>query len=393
MSTYRSFCYNPSPNGNISGTEQVGNIAAATGNVSIDPSKQWWNGPDEDLGYVVAYSDGTGTRSNGPKRILSTNYPCNLGFMRSSAKTDESFINLVKTISGSQSLASASAAKTWLTTNGYWTSYTTYVLDMVNNQASGAYSLRKLKGSYSGSAIRVRRSSDNTEQDIGFDGNGNLNQSALTSFVGAGNGFIVTWYDQSGNGVNFTWWQAVTQAKIVSSGVVETLNGKPCINTNGINVYYRPNHAVNGYTYVDYQTLFAIGKIETTGNNFIFSYEDIYEKVFINSSGNFDFQKHDAGTPYPGSPFLGGRGFTLSGPSTNPYMLYMSMRNLNLYASHNGNSESLLGAWGNGMRTTRLFFGNTYYQGKMSEIILWNSNESSSKSLVETNLNNYYSIY
>jgi len=35
--------------------------------------------------------------------------------------------------------------------------------------ATVAYSLRKLRTAYSGSAIRVRRSSDNTEQDFGFD--------------------------------------------------------------------------------------------------------------------------------------------------------------------------------------------------------------------------------
>ena len=33
--------------------------------------------------------------------------------------------------------------------------------------AAAAYSVRKLSNGYSGSAIRVRRSSDNTEQDIG----------------------------------------------------------------------------------------------------------------------------------------------------------------------------------------------------------------------------------
>lgn len=50
--------------------------------------------------------------------------------------------------------------------------------------AAAAYSLRKLRTAYSGSAIRVRRSVDNTESDIGFDGTGNLNTAALQSFVG-----------------------------------------------------------------------------------------------------------------------------------------------------------------------------------------------------------------
>jgi hypothetical protein len=46
--------------------------------------------------------------------------------------------------------------------------------------ASVAYSLRKLRNAYSGSAIRVRRSVDNTEQDFGFD---EINDT-LTDWVG-----------------------------------------------------------------------------------------------------------------------------------------------------------------------------------------------------------------
>jgi len=43
-----------------------------------------------------------------------------------------------------------------------------FLIDDISNTPAGAYGLRKLSSSYSGSAIRVRRSSDNTEQDIGF---------------------------------------------------------------------------------------------------------------------------------------------------------------------------------------------------------------------------------
>jgi hypothetical protein len=67
-----------------------------------------------------------------------------------------------------------------------------------NPGASVAYSLRKLSSAYAGSAIRVRRSSDNAEQDINFTG-GVLDTSTLLTFCGAGNGFITRWYDQSGN--------------------------------------------------------------------------------------------------------------------------------------------------------------------------------------------------
>jgi hypothetical protein len=67
--------------------------------------------------------------------------------------------------------------------------------------AKAAYSLRQLSSSYSSSAILVRRSSDNLTQGIGFV-NGNLDTATLKTFVGGNNGFIDTWYDQTGNGNN-----------------------------------------------------------------------------------------------------------------------------------------------------------------------------------------------
>jgi hypothetical protein len=56
------------------------------------------------------------------------------------------------------------------------------LLDLFPN-AAAAYSLRKLRAAYSGSAVRVRRSSDNTEQDIGFTTQGELDTTSLLSFV------------------------------------------------------------------------------------------------------------------------------------------------------------------------------------------------------------------
>ena len=53
-------------------------------------------------------------------------------------------------------------------------------LDIVSDAAFG-YGLRRLHSNYTGAAIRVRRSSDNAEQDIGFTGN-DLDIVSLLSF-------------------------------------------------------------------------------------------------------------------------------------------------------------------------------------------------------------------
>ena len=120
----RLFCYNPSPNPLISGTDQVGSIAAVTGVVVPDTTLEWWNGPNEDPGYVIAYSDPSGNRPNAPERILSVNYICHIGFFRTPVKTDQSFIDLTQIVTGNYSLTSATQSKEYLNNNGYWTSYT-----------------------------------------------------------------------------------------------------------------------------------------------------------------------------------------------------------------------------------------------------------------------------
>lgn len=95
--------------------------------------------------------------------------------------------------------------------------------------ATAAYSLRKLRKAYIGACIRVRRSSDNSEQDIGFSGNV-LDTVTLLNFVGAGNGHVVTWYDQSLTPRNISQSIALSQPMIINTGVIyELSSGKPSV--------------------------------------------------------------------------------------------------------------------------------------------------------------------
>ena len=103
------------------------------------------------------------------------------------------------------------------------------VLDNITTAVRAAYGLRKLRALYTGPAIRVRRNDNNAEQDIFFDNFGNLDQEALTTFVGTASGLVTTWYDQSGNGLNFTQTTASRQPRIVNGGDIETKNGVPAI--------------------------------------------------------------------------------------------------------------------------------------------------------------------
>ena len=105
----------------------------------------------------------------------------------------------------------------------------TLLLDLYGDDIEAAYSLRKLRAGYTGAAIRVRRTPDNTEQDIGFDINGDLDTSALTTFVGSGSAHIQTWYDQSTNANHAVQNTSGQQPHIVYNGTIKTHGGKPAV--------------------------------------------------------------------------------------------------------------------------------------------------------------------
>lgn len=92
-----------------------------------------------------------------------------------------------------------------------------------------AYSLRIISIEYTGPAIRVRRSTDNAEQNISFNSIGELDTTSLLTFCGAGSGFVTTWYDQSGNTRNVTQSTAANQPIIVNAGALTIMGSKPTI--------------------------------------------------------------------------------------------------------------------------------------------------------------------
>ena len=110
------------------------------------------------------------------------------------------------------------------------------VLDLIFAIAFVAYGLRRLSRFWTGAAIRVMRTSDDAELDIGFIGE-DLDVVTLLAFVGLANGEVVIWYDQSGNGRHAVSTTAGLRPRIVVNGVLQTQNGKPEIRFDGVDDY------------------------------------------------------------------------------------------------------------------------------------------------------------
>jgi hypothetical protein len=117
MATSRPFAYNTGST--ISGTEQIGDLAIGVDDLDYDGGVggvTWWNGPDEDLGYVICRPNVTGNQPN-PVGI-----PAYIRFLRSKFKTEESFVNLVNIVFN-QTFTTGDECKTYLNNNGFWTSW------------------------------------------------------------------------------------------------------------------------------------------------------------------------------------------------------------------------------------------------------------------------------
>ncbi|MDB4002462.1 type I secretion C-terminal target domain-containing protein, partial [Oceanospirillaceae bacterium] len=129
---------------------------------------------------------------------------------------------------------------------------------------SGAFSLKDINPDLVSSAIRVRRSLDDQEMDIGFDKYGNLDTDALLKFVNDNDtgaavtgavGYVTTWYDQSSRAENMTQTSDSRQGVIVTNGaLVAASNGDTTISFN---------QGLNGADHNDWMSMTGTGGTAT----------------------------------------------------------------------------------------------------------------------------------
>lgn len=249
-----------------------------------------------------------------------------------------------------------------------------YLLDTFSSSHS-AFSLMKIRGAYSGSSIRVRRSNDNTESDIGFSGC-ELDTASLKTFVGSNTGYIVTFYDQSGNGNNSTQPIPSWQAKIINSGTIYRLNNKPAWYFLGTDIkMYLP--LIAGKARLDIYFVQSTSDVQYI--NFAKNSTAGSEYGFIATSGS-------------GSGSLG----TFGTPSlyTNGSLQTSTTRD-NVYTALNGTKiitiqNAVTTAW-----SDAIFNGYNGFEmvGLVQEMIIWDSDQSSNRSGIVANMNYRYSIY
>ena len=247
------------------------------------------------------------------------------------------------------------------------------------------YSVRRIVDKYSGYCLQVRRSSDNTTQNIGFTTNGNLDTTALKSFVGSGNGYVTIWYDQSGYGRNATQSTTTAQPTIVNSGTVQRSNGQPSI-------------LFNGTSQTMASTAFGLINQPFTRNIVVSSNAGNYGTHILNSVGAnpntaLYFPASDSVTLYAGISY---------GPKQNlstatPTVLSEEYNASNSYITKNGTSSTNFNPGTNGVNGIQIasYNGSGYYaKVAISEITIFpQALSTSDRQTLENNQNRYYKIF
>lgn len=263
--------------------------------------------------------------------------------------------------------------------------------------AGGAYSVRQLNNN-ANTALMVRRASDDATANIGFDGSGDLAVADIASHCGTSDGFVEYWYDQTGLQNHAEQADAAYQPKIydgTTQSVLEegsTGNEKPTLEFKLVssNVPYML------YTSLDGKGVFAVSRPETA----------------IVGSANFVI-----GTNTTTSGFLGlcptgqsggrtARAFANTG-SLNITALGSLTAQCFLAYNSNGTTGSLEYNGANEVTgsasemtvdkigANRASGGDTSYrlEGNCQELIIYETDQTSNRTGIETNVNGYFNIF
>ena len=150
-----------------------------------------------------------------------------------------------------------------------------YLLDTYT--AAGAYSLRKLKTGVT-YGIRVWRNSDSSETYVELETSGSIDLNSTVSaggtlgtWVGANNGKITTWYDQSGNSNDLTQTTTSVMPRLINSGVLETDGGLSTAYFDTVSWrVFKTGTGLLGISGTDARTFFIVSSTTTpSSSNFL----------------------------------------------------------------------------------------------------------------------------
>jgi hypothetical protein len=257
----------------------------------------------------------------------------------------------------------------------------TGLLDDYSGAALG-FSLRRLSSTYSGDLIAV--TTDGTDSAlIGFDSNGDLDTATLETFANGGDAYVSTWYDQSGNGNNAVQSAFANMPLICESGTTITnANGNvavkfpsetnthfPSIATISTDPFYGfsvvETSAETGYVYTINQNINALA-YQIRSDRMLGFYGDGTSRVTLtDTSTGIDVYQNT---------------FIVDGTSN-------ALRNNGVVGASSTTNYAVSGTFDIHQ------FGGGNDLMYLTELVVYESDESANVGGIETNINDYYNIY
>jgi hypothetical protein len=181
--------------------------------------------------------------------------------------------------------------------------------------------------------MQVRRDSDNTIQDIGFQSDGLIDTGSLLSFVGSGTGYVVKWYNQLiDDEATVPFGTTFQSPYIVSSGSLSTMNGKPAVFYNTLAGLITSASILtndNGLW-----STYAVGQVADTNTRLMV--RTVYNVPAINIAQNI--RRNTTNIESIGQNTAGGTGTDLgpSNPGTSQFIAYAQRTSTNVEVYVNG---------------------------------------------------------
>lgn len=263
--------------------------------------------------------------------------------------------------------------------------------------ATIAFSFRKLKDNYSGNCVRIRRSSDNVEQDFGFSNN-YLDTASIRTFLTTNSGFVAIWYSQNDTltAFNATQATAASQPRIFNAGTFEILKSGSSL----IAMYFDGGDFLatnNAVFFNGLYTAFSVHRNNSvTGARLLFA-----QDAGSGTNRGPQFLRTNGTTPQTVS-FISNSATAESGAAISNDVAYIfaaqkTSSGMELFV--NGSSNGATTQSGNAQNpNTGVYIGQIgdnsgRYDGRMSELLLWGKDNSSNRTGILTNINAYYGIY
>jgi len=244
----------------------------------------------------------------------------------------------------------------------------------VNSTAS--YSFEFTYDSDDAGSLTFSEGDDNADFDI--------SNFQVTSFKGAG--LVETWYDQSGNNNHATQATAANQPKIVDAGSLLTagvtfdggdslsVSGEPVITASSSGVY----STFSVQTIATSEEGYLYGNASTSNGSSLYATTSTFAAT--NKTSTLDNISRSSGQNLLSAVYNNGdAGLLVNGAGT--------MTDTGTYNFSAGTSDFIIGNRNGGSASA------TFLTGSINEIIVYNSDELSNRTALETNINSHYSIF